>query len=209
MATKTKPKTIEFNPVHEAHGYRHVRWIENASRGLRLVGFADEIARAEHSRAIDHTGWYTDDDGDFDKYRGVVYQLPARNGATQYVYGFADPNNDDCALLCFDPETDKMEAARYADNFAERFAEQERDYQRAWRAGRDCEELEDQIKSMRKDALAIGEEMRAAKRASIVAPTICATVRGKIMSLYRSIQKARKERAELFSMYGKQQGFAG
>ena len=201
---KNKVKAIEFNPVCDpknVHGYKNVRWIENASRGLRLVGFADEIAR------IGHKGWYTDDDCAFETYRGIVYQLPARRGQTQYVYGYADPNNDDCALLCFDVEADKADAARAADRFAEVCAETERDYQRAWHAGREYEGLEDEIKSMRKEALTIAEEMRAAKRASIVAPTICATLRGKIVSLYRSIQTSRKKRAELLDNFGRLPGF--
>jgi hypothetical protein len=208
---KRKVKAIEFNPVNDpkrVHGYKNVRWIENASRGLRLVGFADEIARKEHSRAIEHKGWYTYDDGDpREVLRGVVYQLPSRKGQTLYVYGYADPNNDDCALLCFEQEGDKMEAAKQADRFAEIFAEDERDYHRAWDAGRRCEDLDEEIKTMRKEALAIGAEMREAKRAKLEAPTICATLRSKVLSLYRSIQKARYERTDLFNTYGRCEGF--
>ena len=62
---------------------------------------------------------------------------------------------------------------------------------------------------MRREALAIGEEMRGAKRAGLDAPTICATLRAKVRSLYREIQKARKERAELIDNYGKHPSFAG
>jgi len=208
---KIKDKTIEYNRALDrktAHGYTDVRWIENVSAGLRLVGFADEIAReASRSRSIDHKGWYTDDDGDRETYRGVVYQLPSR-GEPVYVYGYADPVNDDCALLCFDPEVDKMDAARAADRFAEIFAEEERNYARAWQAGRRCEDLADEIKTTRKEALAIGAEMRTARRAKIDAPTICARLRADVLSLYRTIQKLRKERADLIGTYGRDPGFA-
>ena len=209
---RKKQPTIEYNPFNDPknmHGYRNVRWIENVSCGLRRVGFADEIARAEgHYRMIDHKGWFTDDDGmSGEVYRGVVYQLPARHGLTQYVYGYDDPDNDGCALLCFDPVTDKIEAAKQADRFAEILAEQERDYQRAWSAGRRFEDLDEEVKTMRKEALAIGAEMRAAKRSVSDAPTICATLRAAVRSLYRSIQKAREERAELLNNYGSQPGF--
>lgn len=200
-------KAIVYNPVCDpksVHQYRNVRWIENASRGLRLVGFADEIL----PRSIQHKGWFTMDDGDNGEvYRGVVYQLPARNGETRYVYGYADPNNDDCALLSFDLVSDKAEAAKYADRFAEIFAEYERDYNRAWDAGRRHEALANEIKETRVQVLAIGAEMRAAKRANVQAPTICATLRAQVLSLYRSIQKMRKEREELFNDFGSQPGF--
>jgi hypothetical protein len=212
MKKKIAPKVIEYNPIvppERAHGYKNARWVENVSRGLRLVGFADEIASAEgRRRTIDHKGWHTDDDGgNGEYYRGVVYLLPSR-GEPLYVYGYADPNNDDCALLCFDTEADKMDAARYADQFAERFAEDQRDHNRAWQAGRRCEDLADEVQAMRKKALAIGAEMRDAKRAKLDAPTICATLRDKIMSLYRQMQKARKEIAELTDNYGTRDGFA-
>lgn len=213
MKRKPEPKVIEYNPIIEperAHGYRNVRWVENVSRGLRLVGFADEIAESEDRwRAINHTGWYTDDDGDFEKYRGVVYQLPSHGDEKEcYVYGYADPWNEDCALLAFDILGDKMEAARCADGFAERFAEEAREYNEAWRAGRRCEDIAEEVATMRKEALALAEEMRTAKRASLAVPTICDVLRAKVRSLYRQIHKARKERDELIDNYGKQPGFA-
>lgn len=208
MAHKIKPKAIEYNPVvppERAHGYRGVRRVENVSLGLRLVGFADEVSRSEGRRGIDHKGWFTDD-MESEVYRGVVYQLPSR-GAPLYVYGYADPNNDDCALLSFDPESDKLDAARYADHFAESFADEEREYNEAWQAGRRADDIADEIKSARKEALALGEEMRAAKAANVAAPTICATLRSKIRSLYHNIQEARKERAELIENFGHRPGF--
>jgi hypothetical protein len=201
---KKKVKYIEYNPIIEparAHNYNNVRWVENVSCGLRLVDFADKIAH------LNHEGWFIDDDFQDETYRGVVYQLPARDGKAQYVYGYADPCNDDCALLCFDVTDDKLEAANSADNFAESFAEEARDYSRASNAGRRYEELADEIKDMRKDALAIGEEMRAARKTKLKAPTICATLRNEIMALYRRIQKARKERKELMNDFGWHEGF--
>lgn len=137
-----KIKNVEYNPASEMHGYKNVRFVENVSKGLRFVGFADEIARSEGSRAIDHNGWYTDDVFQDETYRGVVYQLPSHGkGGTCFVYGYADPNNDDCALLAFDVTGDKLEAAKQADRFAEIFAEHEREYQEAWHAGRRCDDL--------------------------------------------------------------------
>ncbi len=198
-----KKKQIEFNPAHTSHGYRNVRWVENVSCGLRLVGFADKIA------GLRHQGWFTEDNGDNGEvFRGVVYQLPAHGSeGTCYVYGYADPNNDDCALLCFDIIGDKEDAARAADRFAELCAESERDYNRAWQAGLHYSDLGDEIKTMRTKALALGAEMRAAKKTGIYAPTICAALRGEIASIYRRIQKAYKERKELLASYRDEAAF--
>lgn len=204
MKKKIKPKVVEYNPANKLHGYENVRWVENVSCGLRLVGFADKIAH------LNHEGWWTRDDGDNNDevYRGVVYQLPARNRTELYVFGYADPNNDGCALLCFgDITDDKEQAARNADRFAEIVAEHERDYHRAWDAGRRYEYLADKIKDLRKEALTISTEMRAARKAQVIAPTICATLRGQIMSLYLRIQHARKTRAELLADFGRCEGF--
>jgi hypothetical protein len=194
-----KLKAIEYNRTQDK---TKLRWVENVSCGLRRVGFADEILPR-----LRHKGWYIDDDGDGEVYRGVVYQLPSRKGECLYVYGYADPCNDDCALLDFDTVTDKEEAAHNADRIAERFAEEQRDYNRAWRAARRAEDLDEEVKTMRRDALAIGEEMRAARKSNVVAPTICATLRSKIFSLYRRIQKARKEQVELFDSFGREPGW--
>ena len=201
---EAKPTTIEFGPVNDLHGYKNVRWVENVSRGLRLVGFADEVARS-----IDHKGWFTEDDGDNGEVmRGIVYALPGRHGLPQYVYGYADPCNDDCALLCFDnPKLTKMEAAIAADRFAEICAEHARDYNRAWQAGARFNDLGDDIASLRREALALGAEMRGARKANLYTPRICAALRGEIASIYRRIQKARKERAELLDNFGSCEGF--
>jgi hypothetical protein len=203
-------KTIYYNPVNDPEhvcGYKNVRWVENVSRGLRCVGFSDEI----NHNMIRHKGWYTYDDGDRGEevFRGVVYQLPARGYTRQYVYGYADPNNDDCALLCFDIVTNKEEAARLADRFAEVLAEHERDYHRAWDAGRRYEDLKNEIQDMRRDALALGAEIRAARKMGANYPAICTALRGAMLDLVHRIRKARAERAELFRDYGRYAGFEG
>lgn len=211
---KAKPKTVVYGPVFNpknAHGYRHVRWVENVSLGLRLVGFADEIARKEHSRAVEHKGWFIrDDDYGGEVFRGVVYQLPTRDGGTpRFVYGYADPFNDDCALLCFDFECEKLEAARSADRFAERFAEVEREYSRAYDARQRFNDLTEEQKTMRAEALQLAAEMKRAKRANVEAPTICATLRAKIFGLREQIEKARLTQARLFADFGREAGWEG
>lgn len=209
---KKKPiPTIEYGPVLEekhAHGYKGVRYVENASRGLRLVGFADEIAASEgYRRTIDHKGWYADTFQD-QTYRGVVYQLPGNRGRAMYAYGYADPYNDDGALLCFDCEHDKVHAALRADQFAERFAEAAREYDEAWQAGRRVEAINEEIAESRTNVLKIGAEMRQGRKAGLYLPTACEALRRDIARAYRSIQKLRKERDDLVDTFGQHPGFA-
>lgn len=98
------------------------RWIEKVSKlNWRLVGYADEIVN------LCHRGWYCDELFD-DVYRGIVYRLP--NG--RFLYGYADPWNDDSALIANDIATDETDAARSADHVAQRFAETDMDHSRAY-----------------------------------------------------------------------------
>jgi len=193
---------ILFNPPHSSHGDKHVRWIENAAAGLRLTGYADEICRS-----IDHTGWYTDDEGFLETLRGIVYQLPSRKGELRFAYGYADPNNAGAALLCFDPCDDKEDAARWADRFAQIHAEEERDYQRAWQAGRYYDDLAEEISTTRKACLELIREAKAGCKSLTNLPAIKATIRDRIESYVDTIREAREKRAELFDAEGHHPGF--
>ena len=106
-----KPKAIAYGPEFTLEGSRRrLRWIENASAGLRVVGAADSIIR------LRHTGWYLDPFGDGETARGYVLQLPARKGVSQYVPAILDANNPDCYVAEFaDVTDDKEDAARFAD----------------------------------------------------------------------------------------------
>jgi hypothetical protein len=102
------------------------RWIENATCGLGWRGiYADEIGES-WNRLIDHKGWYSSDDCS-EVYRGIVYRLPGG----RFLYGYADPNNPDCALIADDIASNERDAALAADNVARHFAEAEREYQEA------------------------------------------------------------------------------
>lgn len=69
-------------------GIGTTQWIETPSAmGLRFVGYADKIS--DH---INHTGWYTDAYQN-ETIRGVVYQLPGRNGKARFVAGHDNPDN--------------------------------------------------------------------------------------------------------------------
>lgn len=186
--------------------------MENVSKGLRFTGYADEIAKKGHRRAIDHKGYYIDEYCQ-ETYRGVVYQLPsrivARKRLCQFVYGFEDPNDSFSALLVFtDPKDDPLEAALAADRFAEIFAEHERDYQAACNARNQVNDFQEEIKATRTQALTLAAEMkRARKTIQTPMPTICATLRAEILSLYREIQGKRKNIKELINDFGGMEGF--
>ena len=175
-----------------AHGWRHCRWIEDcAAIGLREVGFADEIL------SLRHNGWFADAFQD-EIYRGQVWQIPARHGRPQFVYGYADPCNEGAALICFDVEEDKSEAARGADSLAESFAEAEREYSEAWQAARQWEELGDEMKAARGKARALVAEMRKAIREGKQAgAAICEALRGKLADYAAQWESARNEREEM------------
>lgn len=193
---------VNVNPPFQAYG-ETMRWIETPSHiGLRTVGFADEI-----DRSIKHTGWYTDDDGDMETVRGIVYQFPARDGKPRYVYGFADPCNDGPACLSLDETDDKTQAARWADDIARKYGESEREYRRAWDAGRRFEELGDDIAAARKSCLALIREAKAACETLTSFAAIKATIRANVISYRDDIAKARAKREKLLSEYGEAAGF--
>lgn len=148
-----------YNPEFKSGGSSY-RWVENCeAAGLRLVGYADKL-----SQWIKHRGWFTNDHGDGEVYRGIVYRLPARNGQNVYMAGYADPYNDGCALLStelhYEAAADDLnDVARFADHIAKHFAEQERDYQRAWSAVAMAKDAADEARQAARDALELVREL--------------------------------------------------
>lgn len=148
--------------LFSAYGETACRWIENPeSKGLRFVGLAHDVAKSNYSylrNAVEHTGWFLDNEILHETVSGVVYQLPARDGKPRYVVGYADPYNCDKdgngpALLSVEVLEGERhdsynhgynpalrDAARRADSIAESMAEQEREYQDARRAGQTARE---------------------------------------------------------------------
>lgn len=142
-----KKRHVIYGPRFDAPACNHARFVENASRALRFVGYADQL-----STRIMHTGWWPDDQGELDTIRGVVYRLP--HG--KFAYGYADPINEDCAMLCFDDDADNAEeAALYADEIARIAAEHERDYQRKWLAAERVRCLRELVRAARADHTAL------------------------------------------------------
>lgn len=199
-----------------ARGSDGAVWIESLdAAGLRFVGYADKLAR------IGHNGWYTSDDNDRDEIlRGAVLQLPGRNGRPLYLAAYEDPNNAGAYRVdvseVFEgskadaaPEVAQRNAARAADSLAERNAEEEREYNRAWQAGRRFEDLAEEVARIRKGLLALIAEAKAACEGGTLGPAIRATIAEKLASGRATINKAYASRADLLADFGKQPGWEG
>lgn len=185
--------------------------------GWRLVGRADSIG--DRPRAVDHSGWYTEDDGDSGTLTGYVLQIPARDGVAQYVPGTRHSDQDGVTLYPLDRCDDATECARAADRYAEIAAESERDYQRASSAGFRASELNEESIAARREILTICRDLRIARKAlkprilpqrdnvngAIV--RLCAIARGEVNSLLRAMRKARIERDKLVDNYGNDSAF--
>lgn len=195
------------NPAFKS-GRTMLHWIEWPEEiGLRKVGFADKVYKG-----IEHTGWYTDDDGARETMRGIVYQWPARNGKPRFIGGYADPCNTDKdgngpAALSFETFDDAEWAARHADSVAEYAAEMERDYNRAWQAGQKFSDLGGEITTARQACLALIRETKAACEAITQYAAIKATIRTQVQEYLADIRRARKKRDELESSYGRESAF--
>ncbi len=179
------------------------RWIERpADAGLREVGAADSVA----PRSVRHKGWYLDDDAQDETARGAVFQLPARKGVPQFVAAVLDPFNDGPAIVAFDDITDDaVTAAHWADQLAERYAENEREYSRAANARAHFDDLHSDIVSNRREALALIAEAKESRGS--FGPKVCATVRAAVESLLRDIRKARAKRDRLESTFAGNAGW--
>jgi hypothetical protein len=184
------------------------RWCEKpADIGLRLVGFADELA----PRSVKHSGWYTSEDGiNGNNLRGAVYQLPTRNGVVTMVPAYVETDGGIEGAACFalldhyvapaaEADDAKLGAALRADQIAERAADEERAYQAAWQAGAQWAEKQEEIATTRSRVLGLLRERKAAMRDGTAArhPTICDMIRQQALTLREGMQRARAEMVEL------------
>jgi hypothetical protein len=197
-ARKPETPTIIYNPEWTPEVSRdRLRWIENASRGLRVTGPVHEVMReAGYIRGYSH-GYYCDSFQDSIAV-GYVLQLPARDGAAQYVPAIADPYNPDCYVVDFHSITDdKTEAARDADSMAEHYAEREREVQAKDMAEHEAEELREEIAQLRSRHSAAVRELRSLPPGLAQTPLLCSMLRESLASMRRDVRKARERIAAL------------
>lgn len=192
------------------------------SVGLRVVGYADEIA----GRRIEHTGWYSDS-FQSDKYRGVVFQLPSRSGCAVYLSGYQeldhrdknmtggylvalrrqDWNIGDKGADDYRHDSDAAkDAARDADSLAEKNAEESRDHDEAWQNGNRYGDLIREGRDLRLQRRKLMVTLRAA-RADLAklgtkfpwADTLCRAIRADIVALKAESARLHAQAEELLS----------
>lgn len=89
--------------------------------GLRWE-WADNAAQSIH-----HTGWYTDEYGDGDTIRGLVFRLPHNRG---FLAGWS-MGEGMASIVAYEVYPDEVSAALAADDIARYAAEREREYREA------------------------------------------------------------------------------
>lgn len=195
---KAKPKAIIYGPEWTPDGTRdRYRWVENASRGLRIVGAVHDI-KPDWRPIVDHNGWYLDPFGYGDTVHGAVLQLPARNGEVRYVPAVADPDNSDCYLVNFhDATAELLDAVRWADGMAQQYAEREREYRLMESAELRAEELREEAGELRAKHSATVADMRALRELAPDAPTACTVLRESLRAMRKRAREALKEAARL------------
>jgi hypothetical protein len=164
---------------------RHVD--DTGKAGLRFVGYADELAR------LDHTGWFTDEE-QHGKFRGAVWQLAGKGKQSRIVYGYQEWDGDSetnvgSALICTSTvlladmsdgnyslgSTDEVQnAATYADGLAESAADKAREYNEAYRKGSTVAETDSTFIETRRQLLPILAELRKVRHGRIqLSPVMC------------------------------------
>jgi hypothetical protein len=150
--------------------------------------FCDEI-----NRNIGHTGWFTNEDGETyrdgsGKARGIVVELPARPGFAEGVFlaGYYWGDNDERVLWpdCF---SDADECARYADGYAQSFAEDQREHDIKFNEARRIEDKEQSNLQRLRECLALRHN-----------PCFKA-LRGEVAGLVSAIREAREQLAGEFA----------
>lgn len=189
---KRARKTIAYNhpSEDEAKKGNHRRWVENVSDGLRFVGEAHEIA------SLRNTGYYCDSFQD-EVAKGGVWQLPGHDGNPLFVAGVIDPCRADCAWIDFDTTTEKRDAAYWADSMAERYAEDEREYQAKSRAEERIEEIGEEIQSAMAEFKALACEIRANCKQLGKMAEVRKLIRRELARVRRETRGLRRERAKL------------
>ncbi len=191
----------------QAHGESCV-WMESPGDYMRTVGAAHDIARREGWR-LDHKGWYCDDDGmTGETIHGIVYQLPAaKDHKPRYMIGASDPCNEGAALVAWGFYDDLREAMRASDSLAESVAEERRDSDAAWSAGRMNRESLANIRQLRRNRIraeiwlgvVMAQQRRGACRfvgaAVALARSRLASIKAQIAEERRDIE-TRRESAE-------------
>lgn len=205
LATSNKSATyrapIRYNPANE----KGRRWIENASRGLR-VRSAESIFRAGGCGRGYSTGWYTDNDANETTIAHIV-AIPGKSGKPRYFAASSDPWNTGAYIVDFSSNYDNAEdAARGACQIAEWYSEECREGDMEYRAEQDIERAREEIADARAEHSAmIRERARAALAPYGVAldamGQVCARARREVRAAVKVIRARRDNPATTLPGY--------
>lgn len=201
-------RDVTWNP--NKPGFAYVEKPESV--GLRLVG---RVA-ADFSRdAWDDSGrckWITRPYGEtFDMAQGLVWQLPGRKGESLFVAGYAQEESEGYTIdfgrifreayhgdyyVGSRDLVAAIEAARHADSMAEKFAEEEREYQTAWQAGTLYADKSEEVATLRGKIMAILKERREARGAGNY-PALCDALKDKVSDMLGALAECRADMRQL------------
>ncbi len=205
----SRSKSIMFNQefTSEHTGKDRYRWVEHPSSGLRFVGKAHEIRGSGDGNMpyfdrslVEHNGWYTDNYQN-ETVWGEVYQLPARDGKSIYVPSVSDPNNDGACIDFRAGTEDLTDAIRWSDSMAEKWAEEEREYQAKDAAETRKEEIKAEITQLYADFKALARETRANCKELTGMPAVIQLIREEYRRVKCEVRSLRKECKKLDDNY--------
>ncbi len=150
----------------------------------RNVQYADKVINLRYQ------GYFTDREFQEGTLRGIVAQLPARNGEENWIAGYEDSDSDSCVFY-MDLFHDKESAARYADSCAEQLAEKENEYQEQWRRERDIEDKTQENVDLLAEIKTLRAELVKVSDCGHLLAT--STLRDKIHELIRDIRDNQEE----------------
>lgn len=155
--------------------------------GWRVVGDSHKI-----NSWIKHTGWYTDNHQD-GRYIGVVLQLPSRDGVEQFVPAIRHSEWDTATVYLNEITPEKRDAANWADQNAEREAEESREADAKDSAEQQIEEARSEIHRINKEVLPALKDIKGQK---FSAP-VCSMIRGGILEHLADRRAAFRKIAKL------------
>ena len=159
--------------------------VESSPNCAMRKDWADKIANLQHK------GHYADA-FQGETYRGIVIQISAHNGEARYLAGYVESQGDFVLIERDTVWTDQLGAAHRADQLAERNAEESREHDSAWQAGSQYASNLSDIKTSRREALAILQSRKA-----IADPVARQALADRVQSLIDDIAKLRAENVEL------------
>lgn len=152
---------------------------------MQLEGFAGDFAR------LGHTGWYADSSQD-ELVKGAVMSIRTSgrtdtDGGHFTYFPAITYTQSECDTVFLIPFDDKREAALYADQLAEEYAEKAREGEAEFMAEQQIEDLKSQLHTINQKTLAVIKELKKA----VLSPALCAVIR-------ENIENAIEERTGIF-----------